>query len=589
MHNLSLKWLIFIFYLIFGYLPLMLISFLTITDYGRSVESITEDRMLSLVRQVSDQTRMFYKSLCKDLELFSELPGTRFALLRLPQGRNLKILKDDLRLFCENNGVFVALSIYAEDGRLILTSVNHHDAVVDEKKPFSIPEPGAGRYLLRKTSRGEAWDYEIVATMYDEQYRKTPVGYVAAGVDLQQFTAFIDKADVGQGAEKQLRDQEGNVLWEKRFSPPPKQTILQKTREYSAAVEDLGWNLVVRIPESVLLGDVNRLVVQNLIFTGVMALLAAAAAFEFSRRTSNHLKKILLGARTFAAGDLEHRIEVGFGGEARALADEFNLMAQKLNERQSELIQANKLASLGLLSAGIAHEIKNPLAGIKTSVQVLQDLAGGSSANKALPDVYGEPQTHGPQLTCEEYRQTLELTDGIREEVDRLTRILNSLLDFASPRPSRHTSCDLSAIVERALTLLKGEIRKKRISIISSVEPVQVDVDPDQMLQVMVNLLLNAIWAVAPDFGRISLLFSWSREREPVLLIEDNGPGISPEVIDRIYDPFFSLNKGGTGLGLSVVYSLLNQNHVHIKAGNASEGGAAFRLTFHKNPTNEEI
>ncbi len=580
MRNMSLKWLIFSFYLIFGYLPLMLISFLTITDYSRSVESITEDRMLSLVRQVSDQTNMFYRILCKDLELLGEFPGTRFALMSLPQGRNRTDLEDDLRLFSEKNGFFDSLSIYSHDGRLIVTSVAPRGIGGGAAHPFSIPAPGAGRFLIRETSQGEAWDYEIVATLFNDQDQANPAGFVAAGVGLEKFTTFLSKADMGYGTETLILDNEGKVLWQKSFGHAPKQTVLQKTREYSAKVEDLGWRLTVRVPESVLLGDVNRLVVQNLVFTALVALFAAAAAFEFSRRTSNHLKKILQGARTFASGDLEHRIDVNYGSETRALADEFNLMAQKMSERQSELIQANKLASLGLLSAGIAHEIKNPLAGIKTSAQVLQELAepgGPPGSTGTMPD---EMETSTIPMTLEERRQIKELAGGVRQEVDRLTRILNSLLDFARPRPSRQAACNLAGIMDRALNLVESEIRKKRIEVVNSIEPVQVEVDPDQMLQIMVNLLLNAIWAVEPGTGRITLLTSWNEENMPVLVIADNGPGIPPEVIDRIYDPFFSLNKTGTGLGLSVVYSLLSQNNVHIKAGNADGGGAAFRLTF---------
>jgi signal transduction histidine kinase len=575
MRNFSLKWLIFSFYMVFGYFPLMLTSFIIINAYSRSVESITEERMNSLVLQVSDQTTMFYEELSRDLDLLGQFPSTRFALLNPTPSQNLKDREDDLRLFRKKN-VYSSLSLYSREGLLIVRSVAPSYAW-DDGPPFEPPLSIAEPFLFHKVRHGEKWFCQIVRPLFLGHNSMGPDGFAVADIDLVKFTAFLSKADVGQGAEKLILDEEEIVLWKQITAPPPKQTALQKTREYSTDVRGLGWRLVVRIPESVLLGDINRLVVKYLFFSGLVALLAAAAAFEFSRRTTNHLQTILQGARAFASGNLEHHIDVQYGLETRALAREFNIMAQKLNERQAELIQANKLASLGLLSSGIAHEIKNPLAGIKTSAQVLQEMLGSTAQDNAESTVSGEDR-----------RQMKELAGGVREEVDRLTKLLNRLLEFARPQPPLKTDCDLVPIVDRSLSLVQSEIRKKNLKIIRDVRPVSANVDPDQILQVMVNLLLNAIRAVKPGSGQIRISITRDHENRPVIVVADNGAGIPAEVIDRIYDPFCSLNKNGIGLGLSVVYSLLLQNNVHIKVGNAKNGGAVFSLTFNVESSNRE-
>ncbi|MCD4720904.1 MAG: hypothetical protein K8S13_13745, partial [Desulfobacula sp.] len=276
------------------------------------------------------------------------------------------------------------------------------------------------------------------------------------------------------------------------------------------------------------------------------------------------------------------RIDLKYGNETKRLADEFNLMAKKLKERQTELIQANKLASLGLLSAGIAHEIKNPLAGIKTSAQVLNRLLPEEIVQETGQHVSNTLISTGVMIKRDDYIDIKSLSGGIAKEVDGLNKTVTDLLDFAKPGPSKKTVCNLSEIVDRSINLIQSEIRKKRVYLQNNIKGFEVLVDFDQMTHIFINLILNALSAVEPGSGTITLTSEKKQKGVFKIKLVDNGHGIPDEMIPRIFDPFFSMFKKGTGLGLSIVYTLLTQNNVNVDVSSIEGEGTTFILTFEK-------
>jgi signal transduction histidine kinase len=327
-------------------------------------------------------------------------------------------------------------------------------------------------------------------------------------------------------------------------------------KEFTAHLALLDWDIRVLVPERILLKDVNRLSGRLLAFAAFVAFVAMAVSLAASRAAIKPLVRIIDGIKEFASGNLSYRISSITGVETRRVAVAFNTMAEELQKRQGELIQADKLASLGLLSAGFAHEVRNPLAGIKTSAQVLAKRS--SSA------------------------ETKELAIGISKEVDRLNKLVGDLLHFSRPKPSHKKPCDLVDIINRALTILDSEVRKKNVRIINKVARHCVKVAPEQLVQVMINLVLNALAAVEPDKGVIRMDSRVSPDNKLTVTLSDNGHGIPEEKITHLFDPFFSLSKEGTGLGLSIVKLLLGNNGVRIDAESVEGEGTTFRMVFKK-------
>ena len=267
----------------------------------------------------------------------------------------------------------------------------------------------------------------------------------------------------------------------------------------------------------------------------------------------------------------ENRLRAKYQSLSEQLAASYKRLhsqAARLVQAEKELGEAGKLSLLGHVSASLAHEIKNPLTGIKTSAQVISKVVSGPPFKAAYT---GSPDG---------LSNLVELSGNISAEADRVTRILNDLLKLGKPGEPNRTYFDLSQIVHKALGLLGPRFDKKGIQRDAQVPCLGVRADPDKILQVLINLLLNARDAVPNHGGQIKIRGNTLPSGHQVLKICDNGPGIAGDKIQHIFDPFFSLKKEGTGLGLSVVYSLLKQNGVQIQADSPAGQGMAFTLTF---------
>jgi two-component system, NtrC family, sensor histidine kinase HydH len=228
---------------------------------------------------------------------------------------------------------------------------------------------------------------------------------------------------------------------------------------------------------------------------------------------------------------------------------------QKLNETFDQLRHSDRLASLGQLSAGIAHEIRNPLGSIQGAVDILaQDLA---------PE---DPK--------------FEFAHIARKEVSRLERLTSEILQYSKPAPPRQLPINWREIVEAACRLCSDEARHHGVEIgmPAGLKEAMILVDPEQIKQVVINILINAIQA-QPNGGAITI--EGRREAaELVVSIQDRGTGMTPEQLDRIYDPFFTTRREGTGLGLSISFQLVSNNGGRLWATSEPGQGACFHIGF---------
>jgi signal transduction histidine kinase len=254
----------------------------------------------------------------------------------------------------------------------------------------------------------------------------------------------------------------------------------------------------------------------------------------------------------------------GWFGEVRRYQDE-------LRATQLQLIQSEKLDSLGRMAAGVAHEVKNPLMMILTGVKILsQRLADADESTRLLLQ---------------------DMTDS----VERADKVIGGLLNYSRDRGLDVAPADLNATIEKSLLLVKHELDKARIRVAKDLDGSlpMLQLDEFKIQQVFVNLLANAIHAIGCD-GEINLrtsLESLARganvgyrrtdryapgERVAVIRIEDSGPGISEEHLKKVFDPFFTTKPTGrgTGLGLSVSRQIVDMHGGTIEIGNRDVGGA---------------
>ena len=267
-------------------------------------------------------------------------------------------------------------------------------------------------------------------------------------------------------------------------------------------------------------------------------------------------------------GDLT--VQASFAGrndEIGALGRDFNEMVAQLRERretthrthQAEMSRAEHLATLGELAAGLAHELRNPLAGIAGVMDVLgQELPESSSSREIWKDV--------------------------RLEIQQIQKILNDLLAYARPRPPQFLLADLNATAEQAVQLARQQVRSRPITIGFVKDPALpwVEHDASQIQQLLLNLLLNAIQAINTE-GSVEMRLE-AQHRFAVVSVTDTGRGIDPNHLPNLFRPFFTTKGKGTGLGLSLAQRIAEGHGGSIEVASTLGKGSCFvlRIPFQK-------
>jgi two-component system, sporulation sensor kinase E len=219
-----------------------------------------------------------------------------------------------------------------------------------------------------------------------------------------------------------------------------------------------------------------------------------------------------------------------------------------------QLIRADRLAAMGELTAGVAHEVRNPLGIIRASVQLMED------------------------ADCDRKR-VHEGAEVIKHEIDRLDRVIKALLDFGRPAAPSMRTVDVQRVLEEVVLFTRKFADRNRVGIVEEYgdEVPEVMADPEQLKQVFVNLISNAVQSMSEDGGTLTVTVGY--EDDFVFTrFADTGPGIAPESIGKVFDPFFSTRDDGTGLGLTIVHRIVDEHGGHIEVTSDPGTGTAFTV-----------
>ena len=261
----------------------------------------------------------------------------------------------------------------------------------------------------------------------------------------------------------------------------------------------------------------------------------------------------VIAGLTGALADVERKHRAKIEETAARLRETY----AELQASIDQLRRADRLSAVGELSAGLAHEIRNPLGALKGAVQILER----------------------EELPVETRREFAQMAGS---EMGRLEKLLTNFLDFARPHLPHRTPIEPSLLLDSVARLTAETARMASISISMDVRVMDpIAVDAEQIKQVLVNLVLNAIQAMSGG-GEIILR---ARQKNPFVLleVEDQGAGIPKENLDRVFDPFFTTRAGGTGLGLSIAHQIVNGHGGEITVRNNPSRGATFTLSLPMN------
>jgi two-component system NtrC family sensor kinase len=323
-----------------------------------------------------------------------------------------------------------------------------------------------------------------------------------------------------------------------------------------------------------------------LTFTGMAGLTSIILLLILSAITSTIIKPLqgmVQATQRIAQGELNHRVAVDWRDEIGQLAESFNRMTEnlklanenliqwsktlerrveertrELKEMQDYLVQSEKLASLGKMAAGIAHEINNPLTSILINTHLLLEKL--EKLDKK-----------------DEFYENLSL---IAEETSRCTQIVRGLLEFARESKPQKTQTDINDLIEKTVLLLENKASFQNIRIVKQLKPdlPLILVDRAKIQQVFWNFMINACEAM-PHGGQLTITTDLSENKKAIeIRFIDTGVGIPPEHINKIFDPFFTTKPSGTGLGLAICYGIIQQHNGAIEVKSEPGRGTVFTL-----------
>jgi signal transduction histidine kinase len=290
--------------------------------------------------------------------------------------------------------------------------------------------------------------------------------------------------------------------------------------------------------------------------------------FYIGERVIRPLARITRESEAVAKGAFQRITPYGNDkNEIHHLVSAINRMMAELEKRQEQLIQSRKIASIGTLTAGIAHEINNPINNLSLTLEALIE--------------------DGDSMDGQERRQ---LYREAMDQVDRTSEIVKNLLEFSRASHPKVENVDLEEIVEKTARLLNNEMNFNNIRFVKTVAKgmPRIRLDKGGLQQVLLNLFMNAIQAMGKDGELKVVIGSGENPGEVRIDVLDTGPGIPSEYLDQVFDPFFSTRKEGegTGLGLSVSYNIIKKNGGRMEVYSPPGQGARFSIFLSSVPPN---
>ena len=311
------------------------------------------------------------------------------------------------------------------------------------------------------------------------------------------------------------------------------------------------------------------LLIASVITVGILVI---AIGQILTRRVGRPLKEMEDNMEAVAAGRLTHLEMKAEDREIASLTQAFNHVINELEVRQGQLVRSEKLAALGTMLSGVAHELNNPLSNIGTSTQILAE-----------------------EVSAEGTAFQKELVEQIDSETWRARHIVRSLLDYARDRDFKREPVVLAALVDETLRLMRGRIADQARVDVAIPGDLAVSGDRQRLQQVLINLLSNALAALGPQgtiriaAGQVSarcecgkLVFGAcpGQANSVEITLSDNGAGIPADVLPRIFDPFFTTKEvgQGVGLGLFIVFEIIEEHGGCIAVDSAIGKGTTFRI-----------
>lgn len=567
-------------------LVVSMITFIMANLFHSDKTAYIKDLTATTASNQAEKTRALLDGYRDELEIF-----TRLMLERsIPAATRNRLLQKTFVDFED----FVAVTLYQEDRKPVtifdaeaLKAAGLSRTYLDKIQathPLPLQEIRSGRTYIVNAARDEALPLLLVAIHPNEEQEST----IASG--LVRFDRLLQFNQQSQVFETFLVDTAGHDLiqtdntffQETDFSIPVNLSELEQegglgaVHEFNTAKGEMIGGFapvglgsliaIAQVPKSAVYLTTRELLSNMLYLSLILLSLAAIMSLAWSRLITRPLELLSKATQEVGQGQFDINIKPSSRDEIGELADSFNTMAteligrdQTIKKTQSALVQSEKMSAFGQLGAGIAHEVKNPLAGILGLAQLsLRRL------DKDSP-IYGN----------------IEL---IEKETRRCQMIMENLLRFARKEEVAFDRVNVNEVIDATVAIVEHQLEINQIHLVQEVatDLPQVEGNANQLQQVLMNLAINAQQAMKDEPGTVTIRVDVDDLGNVRIRVIDNGPGMPPSISKRVFDPFFSTKPSdeGTGLGLSVSYGIIQEHNGSIRVDSIPGKETVFTISL---------
>ena len=579
-------------------IPAAAVGYFSVQASVERVNRLVRQEQMDKVESTARKINQAFSYCRTDLEIIAQLPIledyhlARTFRLEAEAGFNRANLEKLFRDFLTRIPFYARIRLLDRQGRELITvpqgqSKPAKSAQGGESFFRQTLSQGPGRiFFSRLQNVPGRKDYVIyAATPFVTGWREM-AGVLVIDLAFEKITQMVHSIQVGNEGYSFLLDHMGRVVIHPRYPPYALHQGNTESKSLKKVVRDMmagnsgwesyvfnnrekiaayapipvmKWSLAVTIPVEEFgkeAGAIRENVVHVVLITLVIALLGVSL---LSYNLLRPVRRLVAATNRLARGDLKQEIAVQTHDELGDLTRSFNRMTRELAKMQTELVRSEKLVSLGRLSAGVAHEIRNPLNAMKGAMVHLGQRCG-----------------HEPLVR--------QYTGLVSEEIDRLNRVVSDFLFFSKQAPPARKQIRLNQSVLHAQEILAAQAREAGVDFENHLDPnlPEADLDPYQLEQVLLNLIINAL-----DASRLGgrIIFTTAFIPSPggggiELCVKDQGRGIGEEDMPNIFDPFFTTKEDGTGLGLPLSLGIVENHGGSLTLESEPGRGTIARLRF---------
>jgi len=593
--SITLKLLLFILPLVC--LPTVIVGYLSYDASVDRVARLSREEQMLRAEAAANEINWIFQTCGMDLETITRLPMIHEYCAKKKSEEQVEALLSDYVL---RSQYYDEIQLFDHHGDELL-SVRHGGKAEESATHKGMVSLATVRWTSEKIINISEITFSPLhqgLVIYLSRQVLSPslglIGEVVITINFDKVIALVLEVKVGEQGYAFMVDQQGRTIAHPFYSPyeynlskypDPRlrefvvnmlmgeagwRTYYQMGEKAAAyaPIPAMKWSLAVTIPIEEFKKEANA-IRQNVVqVVAATVLLTALVVGILSYNLLRPVRRLVAATERIASGDLSQEIAVKSKDELGLLTQSFNRMVRNLREIQSELIRSEKLISMGRLSAGVAHEIRNPLNAMKGAIIYLQRRKPGDPLIK-------------------------EYTQLMLEEIERLDLFVTEFLYFAKQSAPKLVLTNLNELIQNTLTLFDERLRQKMIVVTENLHPAlsSVYVDPHQMEQVLLNLVINAIDAM-PQGGVLhvsSLADGDGAKPKAVIRIRDNGVGIPENHLRNVFDPFYSTKDGGTGLGLPISLGIVESHGGELRIQSVAGQGTEVVIELPASPSMQPL